>query len=69
MAPGLVVKKGTNRLSGFATPGAVVLRLEYHAVVATDDTHLAGRRIRGRRLDRVADEIDERLMDLVGVAT
>ena len=68
LPPGLVVKKGTNRLSGFATPGAVVLHLEDHAVVAPDGAQLDGRRTRGRRLDRVADEIDERLLDLVGVA-
>ena len=59
LPPGLVVKKGTNRLSGFATPEPLsfTLHLEDRAVAAPHRAQLAVRRTRGRRLDRVPHEI------------
>ena len=53
---------------GVRDAGAAVLHLEDDGVLAAQGAELDGGRALGRRLDRVPDEIDERLLDLVRVA-
>src|SRR5262245_55430124 len=61
-------EEGHEQVVGVCDAGAVVLDLEDQAGVAAYGAQLDRRRIRRRRLDCVPDEIDQRLLDLVGVA-
>ena len=64
---GLVVKNGTNRLCVSARPGPVVrdLHLDLAALLAPADLDPAPGLL--RRVDRVAHQVDQQLLQLIGI--
>ena len=67
LPPGLVVKNGTNRLSAFAMPGPVS-RISMHRRPRVRDTATSTPRAHSvRRLDRVLQQIDQRLLELTRI--